>query len=529
MSTTDRGWAPVPAWRTYTSWLAFAVCTVLAVFALEKLARIQLIGHLDHAAGDVLGALVHSETPHKWSARIETDIVARRAFGTSDYSFDASGFRVRSQGEDIEIGLVVPGAIDLRRYANLKLELRSDDAGSLAVVVRSSLDSEACSTGPIDLLAGTSTVSVNLRRLEWTCAGTPSSPPDRAEMLRLRLHLEPASTLALISAEARTNLSLSAEALDQLQLPLLPTLQDRPAFERALDRASSDTTSRALPIMQLSTSARVEQTLVARDLIEQRIADAIIVANGHFPAVADLARQWKPRTADAEAKRWPFWLLGLYAMVLVWIRLRPPTGPRMRAIVELLGVSAVPVALITGGAIGNDISQPVLGAGIATLAFALSLLIGSAPARPGARTLKRGWWVALFSIGLACAVVLGTNGGHLPDTAPHVSQVLHYLVWAAVLQFIICVIVAERIERIFGSALWAALGAALIFALLTTPNAMLMQLSLVGGLIWVWNWQRHRALLANILAHAICALLLVTSMPADWLHSGEVSARFFMN
>jgi hypothetical protein len=126
------------------------------------------------------------------------------------------------------------------------------------------------------------------------------------------------------------------------------------------------------------------------------------------------------------------------------------------------------------------------------------------------------------------ALVLSIKDAHLARTLPDLSRILHYVVWAAIQQFLVCVIVADRIERITGSSRMALLGAALIFSLLHTPNAMLMQLTFVGGLIWIWNWQRHRALLANIVAHAACGLLLASSLPKTWLHSAEVSARFFL-
>ncbi|MFZ1392350.1 MAG: CPBP family glutamic-type intramembrane protease, partial [Dokdonella sp.] len=100
--------------------------------------------------------------------------------------------------------------------------------------------------------------------------------------------------------------------------------------------------------------------------------------------------------------------------------------------------------------------------------------------------------------------------------------------WAAAQQFLICVIVAGRLEKLIGSQPWALLIAALTFALLHTPNAMLMQLTFIGALIWIWNWQRHRALLANIIAHTASGLLLTANLPPHWLHSAEISARYFL-
>lgn len=529
MSTIDRAWAPVPAWRTYASWLAFAVCVWLALLALDQLARYQLNNYLDHSASAVLGAIIHADTPHHWSASEASDLVAGKPFGTTEYAFGARGLQMRSQGGAIETGLVLPIAIDLRRYSNLELELASENAGTLVVVIRKSLDSPICSSEQIDLQPGEASYSLDLHELRWTCDGNPSPAPDRAEMLRLRLDTEAGTALTLDKVNVRTSRALTSAMLDQLQLPLIPDLNDPLAFERALDRANADSNERIWPLFQLSTDARVEQTLHARDLIGQTIAGATIIANGRFPEVARMAQDWKPTRAEAGPQRWAYWLLGFYALALLWIRLKPVTRPRLRALLELLGVVAGPIVLIVAGAVADDISRPVLGAGVITLVFALSLLVGAAPAQPAARTLKRGWWVSLASILLAFGVVLLTPGSELPVKIPHFQQILHYLAWAAALQFVICVIVAERIERLIGSALWSALGAALIFALLTTPNGMLMQLSFVGGLVWVWNWQRHRALLANILAQAICALLLVNSLPVDWLRSGEVSARFFLH
>jgi len=75
---------------------------------------------------------------------------------------------------------------------------------------------------------------------------------------------------------------------------------------------------------------------------------------------------------------------------------------------------------------------------------------------------------------------------------------------------------------------WAAVYlSALGFALLHTPNPTLMLATFIGGLCWCSIWLRYRALLPLALSHAISALLLSSLLPADILHSAEVSARFF--
>jgi membrane protease YdiL (CAAX protease family) len=280
--------------------------------------------------------------------------------------------------------------------------------------------------------------------------------------------------------------------------------------------------------VQLPLNARVELSLLARDQIRSAIADVLIVPQGDFAGISAQAVNWQPAASTSWSTRLPWLLLGGYIIGLLLLRLKPPLDTRVRALLELIAATAVPLTMIVGGYIGDNPNAAVLGACVATLIFALSLLIGDAPAEPSSRTLKRGWWVGLLTIGLSAGLILNLADGHITRELPDTARLFRYLAWAAVQQFLICVIVAERIERLCGSSRAALLGAALIFALLHTPNAMLMQLTFVAGLIWIWNWQRHRALLANIVAHAISGLLIAASLPAQWLHSAEVSARFFL-
>ncbi|SFN69790.1 type II CAAX endopeptidase family protein [Dokdonella immobilis] len=507
---------------------AILVTAVIAMLALAQLARVQLDRHLDDRAVAILGALVHAETPHRWSPRLPADIVAARAFGTDQAEFLSTGFRVRSSGQPVDIGLVIAGAIDLMRFSGFDVGLDAEQPGMLSFLVRTDLDGPLCISTGTAFDPGQSRIRIPLDRLGWTCGGKPAAMPKRAAMLRLRFELPPTAAATLREVEARPASPISVDALERLELPLLPSPREPHDFDRALARIAMNSRSESWPVLQLPFDGRVEQILVARDRITATLPDAVIVANGDFPRVASRARLWEPTPATDDSIVLRSTMLGVYALLLLVLRMRPPLDYRLRALLELLGVTAVPLGLIVGGFIGDDIDPLHLAACAITLLFALSLLFGGAPAQPSARTLKRGWWVALGSFALTLGVVLYMTHGKLPQQLPESSRVLHYAAWAAIQQFLICVIVAERIERVLGSASWGLLGAALVFSLLHTPNAMLMQLTFVAGLIWVWNWQRHRALLANMVAHAACGLLLTQSLPKEWLHSAEVSARFFL-
>ncbi len=514
--------------RNIVGWLLYVACALAVLPALEILARHQLRQQWVASASDALGALTHADTPHQWSAQFPTDLIAGTAFGTTDARFVNDGFHLRSQGQEIQVGVVLASAIDLGRYSLIDIDLQAETAGSIGLIVGESLDAPACLSAMMALARGETVLRIDVRNIQWQCQGTDTTPPKRAAMLRLRLDLPASASVTLHSVRARTRSPLNPESLVDLARPLLPDPRNTVEFRRALARIAEDADQMTWPILQLPIDARVERSLQARDQIRAAIADAVIVPVGDFPTIVERADAWhaQPRRTSPTRLAW-LWLAG-YVGLLLALRLKPPLDQRLRALLELLAATAVPLGVVIGGFIGDNISPPVLGACIATIIFALSLLVGDAPAQPSARTLKRGWWVALASVALTVALILELANGQLPQQLPGIARILRYLAWAAVQQFMICVIVTERIERITASSRTALLGAALIFSLLHTPNAMLMQLTFVAGLIWIWNWQRHRALLANIVAHALSGLLLADSLPPEWLHSAEVSARFFL-
>ena len=75
---------------------------------------------------------------------------------------------------------------------------------------------------------------------------------------------------------------------------------------------------------------------------------------------------------------------------------------------------------------------------------------------------------------------------------------------------------------------FAVLVTALAFALLHTPNGLLMQLCFVAELGWAWWYTYHRSLLPVALAHAAAAVVLQAGLTGGILRSLEVSARYLM-
>jgi membrane protease YdiL (CAAX protease family) len=108
------------------------------------------------------------------------------------------------------------------------------------------------------------------------------------------------------------------------------------------------------------------------------------------------------------------------------------------------------------------------------------------------------------------------------------GHVLAYFGWAWLQQWLMLIVIMRRFEQVLYRPAWAVLATAIVFALLHTPNGMLMQLCFVGELWWAWCFLRSRSVLPIALAHAACALLVESGLVGGLVRSLEVSARFFL-
>jgi membrane protease YdiL (CAAX protease family) len=131
---------------------------------------------------------------------------------------------------------------------------------------------------------------------------------------------------------------------------------------------------------------------------------------------------------------------------------------------------------------------------------------------------------------LAAATVIATLGyvtNSFHRTSHFWTNALFLPVWGITQQFVLQAFIYRRIrgglvaesaspDQQRRQALWAILATAALFSLAHLPNLMLMVLTLIGGLMWSWVYERAPNLLALGLSHATLSLLLMTSAP-DWL------------
>lgn len=511
--------------------LAVLATLLLASVAFEAIAQAQARRHLIDTAARLLRVLDDGDTPYRWPLRARHDLVAGRAFDAAEQAIGADGLHLRLGDDAIEVGLPLAHPVDLRRFGQLGFDAESTAPVRLELIAGRSLDSTTtpCRAEAGELAAGTSAPRIDLRRLGWRCDDRAASVPVAAWF---RLHLAaPADTrLTLREVRLDPDAALRASAPAALVTPhVLPSTAQGDAFAQALEEAVASAPIDGLVAFQLAPGT-VERQLDARDRIQLCLPDSLVLppVDAGADARADVVQ--RSRLSDAPAKRpaWLGWLFVLaYALALTALRRRPPARERPRAALELLAALVVPLWLVGGGHFTRNADAVTLGIIAVGLLYALSFigeLRGSL--RHGALD-PRGWLVAAGCVALAAALVWHHAGGGTPPM-PTPERTLRYVGWAAVQQILLCVVISERAARLFRSRAAAIAIAAIAFGLLHTPNAALMQYTLFGGAIWAWNWQRHRALPANVVAHAACGLLLAYGLPPAVLHSAEVGARFFL-
>jgi hypothetical protein len=147
-------------------------------------------------------------------------------------------------------------------------------------------------------------------------------------------------------------------------------------------------------------------------------------------------------------------------------------------------------------------------------------------------SIRRGLWFAPVGAGIAGLILLGAWRAHTlrlpPDIAAVCLQGAAYLVWAFVQQFILQAFLFTRLEALLGSGIAAVGSAALLFSVAHIPNAVLMPVTLVGGLILCELFRRYRTLYVLALTHALVALSLTVSVPEIALHHLRVGRAYFL-
>lgn len=520
---------------------AFVGLIVATAWLLDQVARHQFAVHLRNQAARALALAATSATPYQWYFKNPDDLVAGRPFDTQSYDFVDGGLQLRSAGAPFEIGLRLTRPVDLRSFPQLRFEFDAGVGGEFVIVAREKLGAPQCVSSAITFTGSRNANAVDLASLTWHDQKDPDvakPAPPTAALLRLRFLPAAAGSLLLRTAalqrpDTYRPLDLgptpviveagSAPMSGQLAIYRLPFSEQSQKVDIAAIVANRDLS--AVPLIALPERGRVEQRIALRNAVYAALPSAILIPEADYERTVAKARKLaaNPVAPTSTSTQWR--LVALFAAMLVFARLRPPRQPRLRALIEIV-LTLTPIAwLILGGNVDGRMHawQAAL-IGI-TLAYAASL---SLPRTWRWNAGARAWVLALLVVAMAVSIglVFYESGSHLAS-APGWRQVLRYLGWALLQQYLMCAVCTERWSVITGNFYVSAYLGALGFALLHTPNAALMIATFVGGLCWCAIYLRYRALLPLGVSHAASALVLSTLLPVEILHSAEVSVRFF--
>jgi hypothetical protein len=463
--------------------VAAALLAVASLFALPWLAATVVRGAIERDGANDRAAYTAGSSPWRWHLRDPDDVVAGRAFGGGRLDAASNGLRVRAtDGTPFEIGLPLRRQADLRALTTLRLEAFASARGHYGLAVRQTLQAPVVHADLGDLAPEGLSRTLRLDRMKWLdAAGHTVNMPVRAAMLRLTATLPASQTLTVREAALApppTWLPPSAMALpDGLTAEALLDWRDARL-------ATSPTASFGDAQAQPSAPAWQPWAAPLLYLLLLMIVPAIVSATNPMDAVA-------ARHARA--------------------------GP-----IEALLVIVGPLWLIVGLGLSARPAAPGVAMFLLGVAYAIFLAVR--------RRLPRWHWLGAWRaagwplLALPVTVAIIAVAGHAP-VWPTAGRALLYVGWAFLQQWLILAVVAALLARALPRPL-AVLLAALTFALLHTPNGLLMQLCFVAELGWAWWYLHHRALLPVALAHAFSALLLQACLTGGILRSLEVSARF---
>ena len=497
--------------------MAVVALVVFLIFGFRLLAHAQRDAFLIAKAQTRVQLISHGATPYRWELRSREDLIAGRVFGVKKIAFDADGLRLQAGTDAFEIGLPLNNdVIDLQRFDRLRLRvLTQQPLVRCELVVRQTL-AEAELTAVLPVAALGVSEEIALAALTWTASPGASAPaPARAASLRLRVLAPAGSVFHLDTLEVLPDPKFGEPGL--LARSLAGATHATPALAGDTPIATSQA---ALPLVDYPSSISNEALMAYFDRLRGREPSALLVPQGGLDA---LQANSPPAPKASSNSSWASWLsVAALAAGLLFIRYFPPRRPRLRATLELIGVLAPALAIVIGGLLGNDLDAAVGTALLCVAVFAFSL-----PRTPWRWTGDWGTWL-LPGVVIAIAILLASVwGDHLK--LPGSLILLRYVAWAALQQYLVCIVITDRCRMLGLADRWTVVLVAAMFALLHTPNETLMLATFAGGLIWTTAWLRDRCFVPIVVSHALSAMIVFSTLPPDVLRSAEVSTRFFLS
>jgi membrane protease YdiL (CAAX protease family) len=99
--------------------------------------------------------------------------------------------------------------------------------------------------------------------------------------------------------------------------------------------------------------------------------------------------------------------------------------------------------------------------------------------------------------------------------------------WGFIQQYVLQSFINRRAQIVWQKGTRSVILTALIFAVLHFPNPWLMVVTLVGGGVWAFVYQRAPNLLALAVSHSVMTWVLVSTLPMSALNHLRIGFKYF--